>query len=67
MREFVRLMDREMRLQGVNHAELAKRAGLTRQAIYKILGGKSNLSFETASRIGKALGIEIQLSVAADR
>ena len=45
--------------KGVTIAELARRSGLTRQTIYKIEGGCSDVNTRTLKALADALGVKI--------
>jgi probable addiction module antidote protein len=46
-------------------AQVARDAGLSREGLYKALGTEGNPSFETVSRVARALGLEIVVRPAA--
>jgi probable addiction module antidote protein len=43
-------------------AEVAKKAGLTRESLYKALAGEGNPRFSTVSRVIKALGCKLAVA-----
>ena len=49
---------REYLPPGMNVSEVARRLGVTRQALSALLNGRSDLSVEMALRLESALGIE---------
>jgi len=51
-----------MQESGVTEAELARRLGVSRAYVNKILKGTANLTIESLVRIGVALGCEFQFS-----
>lgn len=46
----------QLKTQRVNKSELARRLGVSRPYVLKILSGEINISFGTASRLAEALG-----------
>lgn len=42
-----------------NMSQLSKEVGMSREGIYKALSGEGNPSFQTVSKITKALGLKI--------
>jgi probable addiction module antidote protein len=46
------------RASGVS--DLARRTGLTRQALYKALSGEGNPEFATIAKVAEALGLRLQ-------
>lgn len=54
------VIDRRMKELGITAYEVAKRAGLTRQAIYAIRDGrKKDITLTTAFKLADALGIDV--------
>ncbi|HEX9513947.1 MAG TPA: helix-turn-helix domain-containing protein [Puia sp.] len=45
--------------QGISQTDLAKRMGVSRQQVTKIVKGKENFTFETIDKLEKALGIRL--------
>lgn len=52
----------EMRRQGMSGNQLAKRMGVTRQAIYDRFAGK-NTSLEWISRVSECLGMQLKITL----
>lgn len=52
---------------GVGIAELAKKAGVTRQTLYNILDGASKPTLATVERVCEALGVQIKLEVSLSK
>jgi len=60
----VRLQLRWARLKiGVSQAELAKRVGVTRQAISLLESPDANLTLSTLAKVAKALGMELEIEL----
>lgn len=55
-----RILRQFMEEKGWTHEELAVITGISRQMIYMILSGKSNLSLETAARLAAAFGNSVE-------
>ena len=53
------------KLQGMTHAELAKRAGIPRSNITRFESGNYNPSLEQLVRIAAALGMMLQVQLVA--
>ncbi|MCL2594853.1 MAG: putative addiction module antidote protein [Promicromonosporaceae bacterium] len=47
-----------------NMSELARRAGMTREGLYKSLSESGNPSFATVSKVAAALGLELRFAAA---
>jgi gp16 family phage-associated protein len=45
---------------GVSVADLAEKAGLYRDTIYKLLAGEREPSFDTACKLADALGLKLE-------
>lgn len=45
-----------------NMSQLSKKVGMSREGIYKALSGEGNPSFQTVSKITKALGLKIHFT-----
>ncbi|ENN8378690.1 putative addiction module antidote protein [Providencia rettgeri] len=45
-----------------NISQLSKEVGMSREGIYKALSGEGNPSFQTVSKITKALGLKLQFT-----
>ncbi|EHM4620390.1 putative addiction module antidote protein [Salmonella enterica] len=45
-----------------NMSQLSKEVGMSREGIYKALSGEGNPSFQTVSKITKALGLKIHFT-----
>ena len=46
-----------------NMSQLAREVGMTREGLYKALGENGNPSFATVSKIAKALGMHVRITV----
>jgi probable addiction module antidote protein len=46
-------------------AQVAREAGLSREGLYKALGPEGNPSFETVTRVARALGLQLVVRPAA--
>lgn len=57
--DFVRTARKKMESSGLTHAEVAEQTGLSRQYIYRVLGGHQNITLDTAQKIAKVLGFSI--------
>ena len=53
---------RQMAQENVNRAELARRLGVTRQFITKLLNGNPNLTVLTLVKIAVALGARVKMN-----
>ncbi|EEV4367779.1 putative addiction module antidote protein, partial [Escherichia coli] len=45
-----------------NISQLSKEVGMSREGIYKALSGEGNPSFQTVSKITKALGLKLHFT-----
>ncbi|EDX0932692.1 putative addiction module antidote protein [Salmonella enterica subsp. enterica] len=45
-----------------NMSQLSKEVGMSREGIYKALSGEGNPSFQTVSKITKALGLKLHFT-----
>ena len=54
---------RVMEEQGISRAELARRLGVQRQFITKLLNGMPNLTLITLVKIATALGVQVEFKV----
>lgn len=48
-----------------NMSQLARKAGISREGLYKALSEEGNPTFATVAKIAKALGLQIKLQTAA--
>ena len=56
--DFLASIHAEMRENGVSQTALAKRLGVSRPYVTKVLSGDVNISFQTAARFAAALGMD---------
>jgi len=61
---FARSLCAEMERQGVSRAELARRAGVSRQRVTKMLAGDSNLTAESMAKFALCLGQVVHVRLA---
>lgn len=59
--ETVELINKLMRREGVTRAELARRLGVTKRHVTRILNRERNMSLSTIARIFFALGYEPEI------
>lgn len=52
-----------LELRRITGMELARRLGVERQAVYKLLAGKQGLSLENLARVAHALGMSLHISL----
>lgn len=57
--DFIATVEREMTLQGINMSDLARRAGVARPYLHRILNGEQQPSLEWAEKVATALGLTI--------
>ena len=55
---FLRRCLRQMKRLGMNQTDLAKRMQVSRPYITKLMSGDVNITFETALRLAKAVGMD---------
>lgn len=48
-----------------NMSELARRAGMSREGLYKALSGEGNPTFATVLKVSKALGLRVHFEAVA--
>ena len=56
-----RVIRRERRMREMSQGELARRAGLSRQALIALETGKADTRLANVERVAKVLGLEIQV------
>lgn len=54
----------QLRKEGINQAELARRVGVSRGYLSRVLRGQENLSLETMSKLALGAGASVRLHVA---
>ncbi|MDQ7010639.1 MAG: helix-turn-helix transcriptional regulator [Mariprofundaceae bacterium] len=62
--DFVADCVRMMEEQGVNRSELARRMGVSRAYITKLLNGNANITLDTMVRVAMALDARVNLAMA---
>jgi DNA-binding phage protein len=61
--EVAQNMRASLALRNWTGMELARRLGVERQAVYKMLAGKQGLSVENLARVANALGMSLHVSL----
>lgn len=61
----IQLLDREREKNKLSVSALAKKCGMTRQQLSKLLNGSGNPTLTTTCRIAEALGLDVTLSLKA--
>ncbi|MEW6563306.1 MAG: helix-turn-helix transcriptional regulator [Pseudomonadota bacterium] len=62
--DFALELTRQMKLQGVNNAELARRLGTSAAYVTKLLRGDGNLTIETMVKAGRTLDCDFHTHLA---
>lgn len=59
VKEFVKIICEQMKLQGVSCADLADKAGVGKPYLYRVIKGEQVPSFDWAEKVGSVLGVKI--------
>lgn len=59
--EFIKAANAKIAETGINMSELARRAGVARPYLYRVLNGEQTPSFATAEKIAKELGLTFKI------